>query len=1001
MRTIGRSYISAARILFVTFFATILTTTIVAIASAASNIFILSSVDITDKTTRTDAAIVEFNDSTITNNIGFYDLNEYVTYSIGLKNSSSDTYKITKVAVGNENEHLAYEYDDTYNEEIKPNETFDFALKAIYKTLVTDQEDRKQSATTTIKFTFEIISNKSENGEISETSEPKESKTEEIALVPDTGGLSGKNYSAMSSTLMVVLGIALISSAFFFVKKHRKASAALLSISLLAGVVFVPVSAMADSDTSDEFSIINNLTFFGECTGICYDGNGDDGVGTMADQAAADGDTVVLHAPNYSRAGYGFAGWNTKGDGTGTDYGPNEKFTMSGDGVWLHANWVKASGTMQEFSCDSIDTGAVVGLTDTRDNEVYAVAKLADGNCWTIENMRHKTSDSVNINVEERMTNSEDDGNIYGYGVYYGEEDAYIPETAAGNICPSNWRKPSGSVVGDFSNLVVAQNGENWNSDTAGAISKLLKYPTNFVYGGLHVSGTTLYRGGAGEYLGSDAPYDHGNNANNRYAQYLTLFADASVAGADILQVGSRSDLMHGQAASARCVISGSHDITLNYDANGGTNAPAAQTIRTTADSYEFTITSSEPTRERNSFYKWSTEADLDPDDPDFDPDDHDLYDAGDTISVSGETTLYALWNRDCPGVCYNAGSAGVVGTMSRQYERPNSNLVLTAPNYSRAGYGFAGWNTEPDGSGAFYGPNETITLPADGQLQLYATWIAAEDKTMQEFNPDDYDHLPINSVIALRDERDNNVYAVAKLPDGNWWMTENLRLDLNSPDITVNSSNTHSPTTAFLNSLNANFLGNAIYTMADCENSNHDCEDQISFGTSNIDRSKTADPKGEGQTYSWYGYGAVYNWYTATAGNGDHSTSGDVTDGDICPSSWHLPTGEDNGEFAILNVALGLDTFDTRNSEYVKRWMSYPINLVNNGSNSGRTHASGRGYWVRLWSSTARTDMPGQGLALVAYSGLYRGQPDNTLYGGHTSTTNKWYAYGVRCLAD
>ncbi len=976
--------------MFVAFFATILTATIVTIASAASNIFTLSSVGITDKTSHTDAAIVEFDDSTITNNIGFYDVDEYVVYSVGLKNSSSSPYKVTNISVNNENQHLAYEYNDTYDDDIEPNETFDFSLKIIYKAAVTDQEARKQTATTTIRLTFEGI-----DGEVNSS---------EIVIVPDTGvnNFSGKDYSIVSSSIIIALAITFVSSVVFFIKKRRKTSIALLSVSLLAGFLVIPVSVMAESDTSDDFSIINNLTFFGDCTGICYDGNGDDGVGTMADQAAADGDTVILYTPNFSREGYGFAGWNTKGDGTGTNYGPNEKFTMSGDGVWLHAKWIKSSGTMQEFSCDSINAGAVTALTDTRDNETYAVAKLADGSCWTIENMRHKTTDSININVDDRMINSDVDGNIYGYGVYYGEEDAYIPETAAGNICPGSWRKPSGSTLGDFSKLVIALNGENWSNDMPGSIAKLLKYPNNYVYGGLYYSGSALYRGGAGEYLGSDAPYDHGNNANNRYEQYLTLFADASVVGIDMLQAGSKSDLMPGQAASARCVISGSHDITLTYDANGGTNAPAAQTVRTADSSHTFIITNNEPTRERNYFYKWSTEANLDPDDPNFVPDNHVLYDAGDTISVSSDTTLYALWNRECPGVCYNAGSEDVVGTMNRQYERPNRNLVLTAPNFSREGYGFAGWNTEPDGTGTFYGPNETITLPADGQLQLYATWIAAEESiTMQSFRAADYASLPVNSIKALRDERDNSVYAVAKLADGNWWMIENLRLDLNSPNITIDATNTHAPTTAFLNSLSLNFMGNATYTMADCGDSNHECEDQISFGTSNIDRSKTADPKGSGQTYSWYGYGVVYNWYTATAGNGNHSTTGDVITGDICPSSWHLPTGEDNGEFAILNTALGIDTLDTRNSEYVKIWMSYPVNLVNNGSNSTRAYASGRGYWVRLWSSTARTDMPGQGLALTAYSGINRGQPDNTLYIGHTATTNKWYAYGVRCKAD
>ncbi|MBR2837145.1 InlB B-repeat-containing protein, partial [Candidatus Saccharibacteria bacterium] len=54
---------------------------------------------------------------------------------------------------------------------------------------------------------------------------------------------------------------------------------------------------------------------------ICYVGNG--GSGGMDIQTASSG-TTQLWASNYRRDGYGFAGWNTSPDGSGTNYGPNE-----------------------------------------------------------------------------------------------------------------------------------------------------------------------------------------------------------------------------------------------------------------------------------------------------------------------------------------------------------------------------------------------------------------------------------------------------------------------------------------------------------------------------------------------------------------------------------------------------------------------------------------------------------------------------------------------------
>ena len=81
---------------------------------------------------------------------------------------------------------------------------------------------------------------------------------------------------------------------------------------------------------------------------------------------------------------------------------------------------------------------------------------------------------------------------------------------------------------------------------------------------------------------------------------------------------------------------------TLNYDANGGTGAPASQTHTATSKyegSYTFTISSQVPTREGYTFLGWSTNpnattADRQP---------------GGSIVVTGTTTLYAVWETKTP----------------------------------------------------------------------------------------------------------------------------------------------------------------------------------------------------------------------------------------------------------------------------------------------------------------------------------------------------------------
>ena len=148
---------------------------------------------------------------------------------------------------------------------------------------------------------------------------------------------------------------------------------------------------------------------------ISYNPNATGVTDSMGDQSVtASATSANLWASNFQRPNYGFAGWSDKfdwelnansadGNGTGNNagyhiYGPNATITFttgqySGNnpGLSLYAVWVPSSGYMQDFTasqCSSMSQGNVIGLKDKRDNQVYAVAKLADGKCWMIENLR-------------------------------------------------------------------------------------------------------------------------------------------------------------------------------------------------------------------------------------------------------------------------------------------------------------------------------------------------------------------------------------------------------------------------------------------------------------------------------------------------------------------------------------------------------------------------------------------------------------------------------------
>ena len=140
---------------------------------------------------------------------------------------------------------------------------------------------------------------------------------------------------------------------------------------------------------------------------IRYYPNGSNVEGSMGCQTISTSATsATLLASNFSRQGYGFAGWSTTydySDPTGF-LGPQEditftagQYTGSNSGLSLYAHWIKSAGSLQDWSgCSSLASGAVTALTDQRDGETYAIAKLADGKCWMIENLRLESTNSDN-----------------------------------------------------------------------------------------------------------------------------------------------------------------------------------------------------------------------------------------------------------------------------------------------------------------------------------------------------------------------------------------------------------------------------------------------------------------------------------------------------------------------------------------------------------------------------------------------------------------------------
>ncbi len=368
----------------------------------------------------------------------------------------------------------------------------------------------------------------------------------------------------------------------------------------------------------------------------------------------------------------------------------------------------------------------------------------------------------------------------------------------------------------------------------------------------------------------------------------------------------------------------------------------------------------------------------------------------------------------DAGKICYSENALDSEGTMAEQTASSNSRVTLMASNYSRSGYGFAGWSTTMDGSGKIYGPNETITtddLSSTG-MPLYAVWVRSagsmQDSSKVASVCNSLTTAPIDgtanlsSVSALTDQRDNNTYAIAKLADGKCWMIENLRLadkDSSNNDIELSATNTNNPSLPLTNIYDATNPTTSNHLSAStnpsstawCTSADAACYDQSMLYTGNTTE-RGANPATSANTYS---YGNYYNWYSATADNGTYSKSSGNTAGDLCPTGWTLPTsGSASMNFGLLDIALG-GTGSTSSSSTTPTgtvmsaaYRSYPNNFLYPGIVYGSSVDS-RGSNGSYWSKSAYNSY------FAYYLSFYSsGVRPSDYY-------NKYAGFSVRCLAQ
>lgn len=635
-------------------------------------------------------------------------------------------------------------------------------------------------------------------------------------------------------------------------------------------------------------------------------------------------------------------------------------------------------------------TGSTTILRDSRDNELYRVTKLPDGNVWMTQNLRFvgngtingsgnitgsmsldpatsNVSAIINFNYADLTSGDSYDplihksadstiGTWYNYAATSANtiKGSSNTNSATQSLCPAGWRLPTGNEQADIASYKTEYSpitsGRYWNGSlgltTTGLWWSSTAYDAINRYD-LRYTNNTLYSNGP------DAPRVAGFYIRCIYdasAVYMQDFSDTDAASMATNDLRTLADNRDDQTYKVAKLADGNIWMIDNLNLNSSTiTASQLDSTNTNLDANE--------TLSASTFKSWQTSSPT------------ATYTSGQYLPITGTDstsktkngTLYNYCAASAGAACNSTTSnttsdicpkgwrlpiGGPNGDFQKLYSLTEYNTLakmrspvsdggaaFALPGYFNTSYlssGTAYWTSVAYNSTASYAMSINTSNGVNplnyGVNSLGFSVRCIYDKNsnvMQNISQNTLNSLVPNSgdSTVLKDTRDGKRYTVAKLADGNVWMTQNLRF-----------------TGTNLTPADSNVTSNVTMSYGDLTSGNTYDEARIHI-SDNLN------------------YGVWYNYAAASAMSVTGSNNPNTATQDICPAGWRLPT---NSEQTSIN--------SNSTSTYSP--------VVGGLYSGGILGSDSYGYW---WASTSNNNATNRyytrwnGSNLVLYNNMLR----------------------------
>ena len=153
---------------------------------------------------------------------------------------------------------------------------------------------------------------------------------------------------------------------------------------------------------------------------------------------------------------------------------------------------------------------------------------------------------------------------------------------------------------------------------------------------------------------------------------------------------------------------------TVTYNPNGGTGAVADPNQYAQNKLAKVLSSDGLTAPEGKVFLGWNTKVDGT----------GEMKDPGNSVLVTGNITLYAVWGNKTPGttLVYHAND-GSDQKITEPYANNATVTLKGKDTFTRSGYTFSSWNTQADGKGDSFKPDDKVIVDNIESNDLYAIW--------------------------------------------------------------------------------------------------------------------------------------------------------------------------------------------------------------------------------------------------------------------------------------